>query len=329
MAHEIENMMYVGDRPWHGLGVKLPNAPTIGEGIQSAGLAWTVSKQNLYLGDGRKTEFFATVRESDKSILGYVGPDYTVLQNADAFAWFDPFLQSGLATLETAMSLRGGSRVAILAKIASDPIVIVSKSNDAIERYILLSNGHDGKLACRVGFTPVRVVCHNTLTMAHRSGASKLLRVKHHANVKENINEIREIMNVANSEFEATADQFRSLAAKEINYADLKKYIKKVFRQTPEDALETTPAIEFVDATDPETRKGETLCNRILPLFDSGRGNDLPGVKNTYWAAYNAITEYLSYERGRTQDVRLDSLYYGQAATFNQRALNVALDMAK
>src|SRR6516164_7898989 len=93
---------------------------------------------------------------------------------------------------------------------------------------IRLSHGHDGSLAVRCGFTPIRVVCQNTLSMAHGSAASKLIRCKHTRDVHENLANIREVMNLANQEFEATADQHRLLARKSINQADLTKYVKRV-----------------------------------------------------------------------------------------------------
>ena len=74
--------------------------------------------------------------------------------------------------------------------------------------------------------------------------------------------------------------------------------------------------------------RGERLLERIQPLFEKGRGNDLPGVRGTWWAAYNAVSEYLTHERGRAADTRLDSLWFGQGANLNGRALSVALEMA-
>ena len=94
-------------------------------------------------------------------MLGIVGPRFAVLQNKDAFGWFQPFLDAKEAALHTAGSLRGGSRIWVLAKLNRDPLVIAA--GDEVEKFILLSHGHDGRLAVRGGFTPIRVVCQNTL----------------------------------------------------------------------------------------------------------------------------------------------------------------------
>jgi phage/plasmid-like protein (TIGR03299 family) len=156
-------------------------------------------------------------------VLGVVGPRYAVLQNDDAFAWFEPFLDAREAALHTAGSLRNGSRIWVLAKLNREPLVVAQ--GDEVEKYLLLSHSHDGSLAVRIGFTPVRVVCANTLAMAHGADASKLLRVKHTRDVHENLANIRVIINLANAEFQATAEQYRLLARKSINQEDLERYV--------------------------------------------------------------------------------------------------------
>lgn len=314
MAHEIESMFFTGKTPWHGLGVPLPEAPTAEAAIRAAGLDWRVLTKPCTTVDGVPVPAQATIRESDGRVLGVVGPSYVPLQNHEAFAFFDPFLEAGEATLETAGSLRDGQRIWVLAKLKRDPVVIVPQADDAVLRYVLLSNSHDGTLAVRVGYCPIRVVCANTMAMAHEHNASRLLRVKHRKGVKDTLDDIREAMNLASAEFEATADQLRRLAATPILAEDLRKYVKRVF-----DLPDTGPG---ADAS------GARLLARVVPLVEEGRGNDLPGVRGTLWAAYNGVTEYLAYERGRDAGVRLDSLWFGAAQRLNQRALSVALEMS-
>lgn len=177
MAHEIENMMYVGERPWHHLGVKLDSAPAdIATALQLAGLDWTVRLEQLQLADGRPAPRFATVRNSDNSILGTVGEDYHVLQNAQAFAPLERFLASGLATVETGGSLRDGARVWMLLRIAREDSVILG--DDAVRKYLLAAAGHDGSLAFHLGITATRVVCQNTLSVAIGAGSS-MIRIRH------------------------------------------------------------------------------------------------------------------------------------------------------
>src|SRR4029077_9765938 len=132
MAHEVENMLYVGATPWHSLGVKLDAAPSTAEAIKAAGLNWEVGLKNLLTVDGEAVSHKATYRVSDGRILGVVGPAYKPIQNSLAFSWFDPFVESGEASIETAGSLRNGQRVWVLAKLNREPSEIVK--GDAVEK---------------------------------------------------------------------------------------------------------------------------------------------------------------------------------------------------
>lgn len=324
MAHELENMFYMGDAPWHQLGTKVDKAPTVEEAIKLAGLDWTVSLKPLFMGDQRQVEAFATVRDSDNSILGVVGPEYKPLQNAKAFDFFNPFIQSQQATFETAGSLRDGKRIWILAKINREDSVIVPQSDDRVMKYLLLSNSHDGTLAIRVGFTPIRVVCNNTLTLAHNTGASRLIKLKHRGKVEETLKAVQEVINLADKSFEATAEQYRLLASKQIDLKTLEQYVKIVFAQKKsENAI-------HVERAQPEN--DSRVLNKIVPLFERGRGNDMAGVKGTFWAAYNSIAEHVQYERGNqntTSASRLDATWFGTGAALNKRALDTALELVK
>ena len=310
MAHLVESMMYVGKEPWHGLGRKIPEGKklSIGEAIVAARLNWDVELRPLYTVNGPMLveipERYAVCRQKDGAALGVVGPDYTPLQNKEAFAWFQPFLDTGDVTIETAGSLKGGSVIWVLARIVAGELKV--SEEDKIAHYVLLSNSHDGSLSVRVGFTPIRVVCNNTLSFAHESQASKLLRVRHTARVVENLEYIREIMDLAHKEFHATIEQYRVLREKEINQDDLVKYVRIVF------GLSETG--------------GKELIPNVAYLLEYGRGSKAAG-KN-YWSAYNAVTEYLNYFRGKTQDSTLSSLWFGDSAKMNQRALDVAMKMA-
>jgi hypothetical protein len=142
--------------------------------------------------------------------------------------------------------------------------------------------------------------------MAHHAADSKLLRVKHTPHVVENLEAVRKIMNIARMDFYATIAQYKSLARKEIDRNDLERYVKVVFNMGD--------------------KGGEKLLPKVLYLFDHGRGSEIAGA--TYWGAYNAVTEYLNYFRGKTQDNTLNSLWYGGSAMVSARALDVALKMA-
>lgn len=346
MAHEIETAMYVGKPAWHGLGKLLDKPPTVTEAIRLAGLDWTVSKVPVYLGapDGRQVpDSFAIVRDSDKAILGNnVGRIFQALQNERAFQWFQSFLDAGLATIEAAGSLRGGKRVWILAKLVGDDAVIVPKADDRVTKYLLLGHGHDGSLQIHIGVTPTRVVCANTLSAAIGEGGC--LKIRHTSGADASMLAAKEVVERANRQFDKAAEVYRQLAAVDVrSSAQIREYIDVVFPAPKKPAM--APAVAGADFAallsrpmgaktvsvfaDGENTTKETrarIYGEIETLFQRGRGNDMPGVKGTAWAAYNAVTEYITHERGRNADNRVNTAWFGpESARAIQGAQSVFL----
>ena len=313
MTHEVEKMVFAGSTPWHGLGTQIDEATGFWDAFNQAGLKWEVETEPLYRENGEKVKAQASVRQSDGRVLGVVGPRWTPLQNKHAFEVFEPMVDSGDLILHTAGSLRGGERVWVLCQLGLENTEIVR--GDEIAKFALLSNGHDGKLAVHFGFTPIRVVCANTEALARDCKASKLIRVRHHRFVKNNVEKLRDIMNLANQEFETTAEEYRFLASRSINSEDLNKYVRIVLgvHDKAEEDLST---------------RSKNIVLAIEELFEVGKGNDLPGVEGTWWAAYNAVTEYLNYSKGRNPENRMDSLWSGQNGNMSQRALERAVLLA-
>ncbi len=333
MAAAVETMAFVGELPWHGLGTEVTDEAaqySHEKFMEKAGLNWEASKRQLF----RKVNdtvveanAWEVVRSTDGKILAdMVGERYTILQNKEAFAWFQPWLDAKEASLHTGGALFGGSRIWALAKLNRDPMEIAA--GDVVEKYVLLSHSHDGSLAVRAGFTPIRVVCWNTLSASHKSAESKLIRLKHSKNVHANLDNLREVMNLANQEFEATAEQYRLLQRKSINQQDLRKYVKHVFEIDAEDSIIWAGGDRSKEQKEVVSERQKNILDKVIELCETGKGNNLPSVRGTYWSAYNGVTEYLSYENGRNADNRLNSLWFGQNANMNKRALQTALEMA-
>jgi len=326
MSDEIEvvngkaSYFGVGEPAWHRLGTTLKSPPTVKEAITLAGLDWQVRLQPLHMRyDGEEmpvTGWYSTVRDSDKSVLGVVGHTYKPLQNADAFEFFQPWLDEGLADLETAGSLRHGKRVWVMAKLKGLEAEVVP--GDPVVSYVLLSNGHDGTMAIRAGTTHQRVVCANTLAAAHGDEGSKLFRIRHTKKANNALSVIRETMNAITREFEASVEQYKALTRFGVRKADIENYVRRVF----------TPKV--IEGGPVPTDENDT-CDRLLPkiirLFEEGAGNNIPGVSGTAWGLYNSVTDFLSHERGNSDDNRLNSLWYGDSLKVNQRALQVAMAM--
>ena len=317
MAHQLlenDTMFAVGKRPWHGLGTVLENAPTIEEGIKIAGLDWDVSLRPIITDDAENISVDThkiVVREDIRQPLGVVSNNYKVLQNKEAFSFFEPFIENDMASLETAGSLFNGKKVFILAKLNSDNMVV--DKNDEIEKYILLSNSHDGSQALRVGFTPIRVVCNNTLSLAENTNASQLIRVTHKGNIVETLQDLRETMDLVNQQFIATEEKYRYLATRNVNVNDLKKYVKQVFSvKKIEDIINEKEEKEQIEA------ERKRLIARVEEIFE------LEPVHNA-WTMYNSVNYYMNHERGKSLENRYNSMWFGYSKRQDEKALKLAL----
>lgn len=326
MVAAVESMFFKGSTPWHGLGQEIPEEKrlSVPDALVVAGCDWEVGKIPLIVASsddvplairGKEVKAYATYRMTDNTILGdHVGKRYTLYQNRKAFEWFQPYLDHNEAEFHTAGSLNNGKTVWVLAKINRNPLKIVK--GDEVEKYLLLSNSHDGTKSIKIGFTPIRVVCVNTLAMAHNSVNSKLLKVRHSARAEQAMEGIRETVDVWNQAFEATAEQYRYLATRGVNQADLETYVKIVL----------APKKTYNEGEEVSGKMRGMMEKVFAAMEDPRGGQTAPG---SWWAAYNAVTEYLSFDKAvHNNSNRLRELWYGVGAKTNQRALNLALQMA-
>ena len=312
---ENDQMISVKETPWHRLGVVVQEAPSIEEAIRLANLGWVAEAKKLKTLDGIDVEGKRAIMRSDTNeCLGIVSDGYQTLQNTEAFKFFEPFVENGLATLETAGSLWNGKKVFILAKIAGDDMVIDEKNNDIVKKYILLSNAHDGTQAVKVGYTPIRVVCNNTLTAAEEGGASDLVSINHTKNLVTALYSVQESMDIINRQFLVTEEKYKELAKMGINSEDLKKYFKKVFSTKKLEKMLENPS-EFTEEDVENFRK--KLISRCEEVFEMEYAHNR-------WTMYNAANYYLNHERSRNVENTYKSLWFGDARNIDRKALDLA-----
>jgi len=326
MAHGITNtdeMFSVRQTPWHGLGKILPELATAQEALEAANLSWQVQKVPVFAhfpdGSVSSTRNYATVREDTKEVLGVVGTDYTPLQNADAFKFFDAVCQDPNGPkYETAGSLHGGRKVWILAKMPSFIEVI---GHDIIKEYLLLSNTHDGSKQLEMRWTTVRVVCQNTLSLASRGVAE--VRLRHRSDLTRRISDVQELLGItkANHEFLTEATAFMlTVKPTEEQITDVLTKLLGNGSEGPEGESETSPQKKRV--------KGE-----IETLYNSSETCNLPGMEGTAWGLLNAITEWSDHNRPYRSAVtdlesaQVDSLWFGRGDTFKRKAFDLVTSL--
>lgn len=317
-------MMYVDEEPWHGLGRKLKRPATAREAIQAAQLDYHVTTKPLIAinerggaGPIHPTEWYAVVRDdfwNTKScpIFGIVSEHYVPLQNSEAFEFFDPIVGEGAAVYHTAGALGEGERIWILAKLPEQIRVV---GDDVVDKYLLLSNSHDGKGSVQIKFTPIRVVCQNTLTMALSDGPT--IRVVHTGNLQLRLERARQMLGLVNTRYQQIEDDFKRLANTQIDQPRLEEYLRLVFPD-PADS-------------DNERAKNQARENRQLArhFFEEGAGNKAERVRGTLWAAYDGVTELIDH-RGiiGANERRLHSVWFGSGYITKARAFRVACEKA-
>lgn len=306
---------HVGQKPWYAVGTQLvQQAPSIEEAIELANLNWEVELKNLKTEDGTTTDFKGVIRTDIDKALGVVTSNYKPLQNKEAFGFFQEFIDNDMATLDSAGSFHNGRRVWILAKINRQDMIIDPKHDDRVEKYILLSNSHDGKTAVRIGYTPIRISCMNTLSIAHNSAKSKLIRIYHRGNVVETVKSLVETMNLIDQTFITTEEKYKELAKKQVNTKDLQRYVKAVFSK---ESLETLLQDETGFSQYETEKLRESLMQRVEEVFAMEYAHNA-------WTAYNAVNNHLCHTRGTNADSSLNALWFESGKRLNDRALRLA-----
>lgn len=273
MAANVETMMYVREKPWHGLGTRVDEAVTAKEAIELAGLNWDVIPCPVF--DDRHIQiqgYWANTRSSDNSVLGIVGSRYSIIQNAEAFDFTDALVGEGLK-YETAGSLRGGKQIWLLGKMPQTEIL-----GDKLEPYVCFTNTHDGSGAVRVCMTPVRVVCNNTLNFALETAKRKWSCV-HKGNMQGKLSDARQTLGLMDLYLKHLAETADYLATCPFYEADVMKALNKML-ELPKDATERQKK------TNQEIKDGIIECTFAPDLFQ---------FLDTKWGFVNAVADYVDH----------------------------------
>ena len=221
MAANVESMFSVREKPWHGLGIIVNEAPTSADALRLARLDWNVVQEPVFTGLKEPVEGYkVNLRDSDRKVLGVVSDRYKVVQNVDAFSFTDSLLGKGVR-YETAGSLQEGKKVWLLARLPREYII----SGERISPYLVFSNTHDGSGSVKVAVTPVRVVCNNTLNLALDT-AKRSFSMIHTGNIRDKIQEARDTLFMAEEYMDNLAAEFEQLRRQKVTDTQVKEYIE-------------------------------------------------------------------------------------------------------
>ena len=306
MAHELSiiedtvEMFFVKDLPWHGLGQCVEDAPDSHQAIQAAHLGWKVRKYPMWWGSKPteeslvESDHYTTVREDTMDALGTVGPDYAILQNEDAFGFMDELLGEGVK-YETAGALSQGKRVWLLARL---PEMMNVTEEDKVGKYLCLFNSHDGSSSIRVFFTPVRVVCSNTLTVA-MSKAEYKVNIRHIGDIKKRVEMAQMVLGTSIKKFDKLEGVYKRMVGVKLTNAE---------------------AVQGFSAIYPgKTKRTENIVKTLMELYRRCL------VVGTLWSWFNAVTAYADHMRKSKAESRMNSAFWGNGLDLKTKAYNMAL----
>ncbi len=243
-----------------------------------------------------------------------VGDRYKIIQNKDAFGFFDDVVGNGDAKYQTAGALGNGERIWLLAKL---PKSTLNFKDDVVEKFLCLTNSHDGGSALRVYFTPIRVVCQNTLNISLKD-AKGGISIRHSGDLNTKVAEAQRVLGFALKFSDVFDKSAVALADKQVGVQQLDQYINRVFDAVADDATLKTKNAR------------SSLRTAVLGLFDK-EGAQIPAIRGSAWAAYNAVTGYVdhlqSFKKGSSDEAtnRLKSIWFGNGADVKSRAYDEAL----
>ena len=326
----------VNQKAWHCLGQILDQYPTSAEALKYAGLDYKVEKRRLFTYDNDNQfgnadllipklevpHFYATVRTDTEAILGVVGKDYQIVQNVDAFSFFDAIVGDAGIQYETAGALGKGERIFITAKL---PNYIQVGKSDLIEQYLFLTTSHDGLGSITAAFTPVRIVCCNTLNAALKNN-SHSIKIRHTHNAKERLEQAHKVMGITNLLAGQLDALFNKWAKVQITDGEVKKLIqlamapnKEVLQNIQmgkEDALSTC---------------FKNICDHAFAYAMTNPTQQGETTKGTLFGAYNAVTGYFqNVRRYKSEEAKLKSqLLGGTAQSKVQKAFDLCTAFEK
>jgi phage/plasmid-like protein (TIGR03299 family) len=320
MSHEVEmvngvaQMAYAGEKPWHGLGVEVSNDLTPNQIMKKAGLDWSVEKVPLYFtnrgGKAVSVNKQALVRSTDQKVLDVIGDDWNPVQNENAFEFFSEYVLAGDMEMNTAGSLKGGKNVFALAKVKESFSIL---GEDQVDSYLLFSNPHEYGKAIDVRFTPVRVVCNNTLTFSLQAASKNFVKLNHRS--KFDADMVKQQMGLASEKFAKYKEMAEFLSTKKFSVESLINYYNEVFPHTYSKGKE-------VKAIEDLTKNAKAAMDVLYtqPGANFGEG--------TWWQALNSVTYMTDHTMGRNAETRLQSAWFGQNQARKVKAVNKAVEYA-
>jgi phage/plasmid-like protein (TIGR03299 family) len=325
MVAAVETMAYAGDVPWHGLGTRVSNDISIDDMLRESGLDWKVIPVPVYgelNGERIESNYEMLIRGTDQKVLTMITDKWNPVQNLEAFEFFREFIDAGSMEMHTAGSLQDGKWVWVLAKVADSFELF---GGDKVDSYLLFSNPHIYGRAVEVRFTPIRVVCNNTLNLSLGKKTDSKIRLNHRSTFDSDM--VKETLGIASEKMATYKEMAQFLGTKSYKTQIVAEYFKEVFPGYSKKAIDQANDVKTLTEAQIEALGLSRNAKGALDLVETQPGADFaPG---TWWNAYNAVSYMTDHVIGRSQESRLTSSWYGLNKSVKVKALQKAIEYAE
>jgi len=307
---------------WHRLGYVSDVQPENLKQLQElAGLDFEVEKTpNYHQINGEfkiSADSYCTYRKDTNTVLGaHVGARYTVVQNESALQVLEPFFKNDEIIIETAGALKDGTQMFVTCR-KRDPIVV--GNGDEVLNYFNIFNSHDGSLSILAYFTPIRVVCNNTLQMS-LSRCREKIAIRHTKSAESRLEQATNVLLAADKNAEVFQEAANAMRKTQFTQSKFFDYLANVFctKDEMKQMRENRHPFEVLS-----TRK-QNILKDVLEFAEVGVGQKEAGIGTAWWA-YNAVTGYLSHKEYRDSEHQMRSQLFGGSKSVGDTALRLAL----
>ncbi|WP_446890199.1 DUF932 domain-containing protein [Acinetobacter lwoffii] len=340
MAHQLEQMAYVGDTPWHGLGNQLTQQQPIEVWAKQAGMDWRIESSDVsYMAQNERGQSIIMPYEEQRVLyrsdthapLSVVSQRYQEVQPKEILEFYRDLTEQSGFELETAGVLKGGKKFWALARTGQSTAL---KGKDVSNGYILLATACDGTLATTAQFTNIRVVCNNTLAIALRGQSSSTGVVKVPHSTKFDAEKVKQKLGISVRAWDEHMYEMKQLTQRKVTQGEAAAYFDAVFNNTSMSVADQEEnIIQFyrnVANSNPAKEQSEPngrAMTKAMNMFNGqGRGAELSSAKDTAYGLLCSITEFADHERrAMSTDHRLNSAWFGAGAALKQRGLEQSL----
>lgn len=266
---------------------------------------------------------FATYREDTNQIFGVVGSKYHVIQNKDAFSFFDSLVDKGEAIYNNAGFMGIGETIFISAKMPD----YIEVGKDNIEKNLVITMSHDGTGSIKIFFTPIRIVCKNTLNVALR-GAYNKISIRHTRSAKENLSNASKILNMSNKLTNELGLIFTTMSKKYIVDKDTSNYLADVFLTEEELKKKGNMNIASTYRNNIISSRKYNIIKDVNNYIKTHDTQLTPETEGTIYGLFQGITGYMQNVKDySSEEAKVKSIYTGDMSKLAQKALDVSLSM--